>query len=110
MKLLLISALMFIAPHMFPVQETISGIVTNEKGNTIMGVVVSIKGTEHKVKTDRQGRFKFENVQIQDERLVFNHPAFFTYELLMDATPTETLKIKLVRDPDKIVIKEINID
>ena len=74
--------------------STISGIVTDEKGETLIGVSVMIKGTTNGTVTNMDGFFSIKPNSAQD-KLVFSYVGYTQLEL-----PVTT------EQPMKVVIKE----
>ena len=61
-------------------QKHISGKVTDEKGNPLVGVTVLVKGTTLGVITDASGKYKISNVP-QDASLIFSFIGMTTQEI-----------------------------
>jgi TonB-linked outer membrane protein, SusC/RagA family len=58
----------------------VNGRVTNEKGDPVEGVTVTVKGSSKSVKTDTNGEFSLVTIQ-KDAILIFTHVSMETFEL-----------------------------
>lgn len=70
MKKLIISTLVILIAFTVNAQEPISGIILKSNGKPSKGTEVSLKMQNEKVKTDKEGKFLFEDVLIGDDSLV----------------------------------------
>jgi TonB-linked SusC/RagA family outer membrane protein len=70
-----------------PAVETISGKVSSEKGETLPGVSVLVKGTQQGTITDNEGVFRLE-VTVENPVLVFSYIGFQTQEVAIGGKST----------------------
>ena len=71
---------------------TISGKVSDEKGETLFGVSVKIKGTSIGVSTDAEGKYSI-NVPEGNNTLVFSYIGFITQEVAISGRSTIDVKL-----------------
>jgi hypothetical protein len=73
-------------------QRTISGTVTDEKGETVPGISVLIKGTTQGTTTDADGKY---NLSANDgATLVFQGIGYITQEIAVSASNTVDVKLQ----------------
>lgn len=72
-------------------QNTISGKITDDKGEVLAGVSVIVKGTRTGVNSDQGGLFTFSNVKKQDI-LVFSLLGYITKEIQANENMAVTLQ------------------
>jgi TonB-linked SusC/RagA family outer membrane protein len=74
---------------------TISGVVTDEKGEPIPGVTVKVKDQNFGATTNEKGRFKIENIGTGTATLVLTNVAYLTQEVQVKGrTNIGTIKLK----------------
>ncbi|WEK17750.1 MAG: TonB-dependent receptor [Candidatus Pedobacter colombiensis] len=85
-------------------QKTITGVVKDDKGETIPGVTIKVKGTTKGTTTDGDGKYKI-GVSASDEVLIFNAISFDTQEIAIGSNKVinVTLKTKL-NDLSEVVV------
>jgi TonB-linked SusC/RagA family outer membrane protein len=71
----------------------ISGTVTDEKGETLPGVSVSLKGTSIGVVTDVNGKFSLAVPDASSGTLVFTYIGFITREVALNGQTTINVKL-----------------
>ncbi|WP_257670192.1 TonB-dependent receptor [Parapedobacter tibetensis] len=85
-------------------QKTVSGNVTDEQGEPLQGVTVSVKGTTIATMTDEQGNYSLvvaDNAHI----LVFSIVGFESSEIEIANRPKVSIKLKgLIDDLDEVVV------
>ncbi|TDS14680.1 TonB-linked SusC/RagA family outer membrane protein [Sphingobacterium paludis] len=87
-----------------PIQETITGTVSDSLGSPLAGVSVKLKGTNVATSTDAQGRFELTGASAGTATLVFSLIGYRSRELVYNGTPVQ---IKLVEEPaglDEVVV------
>jgi TonB-linked SusC/RagA family outer membrane protein len=77
--------------------QTISGKVTDEKGEALPGVSVLLKGTQSGTTTDTQGKFNLEINDNSSNTLVFSFVGYISQEIAITGNRTE-LDVQLVTD------------
>ncbi len=82
--------------------RTVSGKVTDENGNPLPGLNVTIKGTTQGTVTNRDGEY---TIQVDDKSivLVFSYVGYITQEIMVGDQPT----LYLTMAPDYIGIDEV---
>jgi hypothetical protein len=80
------------------VDHTVRGIVTDEKGNPLSRVAVTIKGTSRMIKTDKRGNFRIKNIN-PGESIVFvvAVPGYHTVERNLQASDCGYVRISITR-------------
>ncbi len=81
-------------------QQTLNGIVKDDKGLPMAGVTVSVKGTTTSTSTDEDGAFSVE-VNSNSDILVFSYQGFQTREIPANAASNVTLM------PSEDVLEEV---
>jgi TonB-linked SusC/RagA family outer membrane protein len=61
----------------------VTGIVKDEKGETLLGVSVSVKGTDIGTTTDIDGRYELEVID-KNSTLIFSYIGYLSQEVLLD--------------------------
>jgi TonB-linked SusC/RagA family outer membrane protein len=74
-------------------QTTVTGTVTDEKGETIIGASIKVKGTSTGVTTDGDGKFK---IQIADKNatLIFIYVGYINQEVALAGRTQLSVKLK----------------
>lgn len=98
MKRLLL--IIFFLPSLAMAQTTISGTVTDKKGEPVLGANVYLKDTYDGVSTGLEGEFTFDTFESGEFQLVISSIGFqeFTQPVNLDGTPVKieaTLKISV---------------
>ncbi len=75
-------------------QTPISGVVTDKKGEALLGVNVYVKGTYDGATTDLEGRFSFETSATDSLTLIASSIGYHQSEIALDAN-TEELRVEL---------------
>lgn len=89
-------------------QTTISGKVTDKKGNPIFGSNVYLDGTYDGGSTNEKGEFSFETAEKATQTLVISFISFETYIKTADVSVLENLQIKLRDDVNSLDAVVIN--
>ena len=89
-------------------QTTISGKVTDKKGNPIFGSNVYLDGTYDGGSTNEKGEFSFETAEKATQTLVISFISFETYIKTADVSALENLQIKLRDDVNSLDAVVIN--
>src|SRR5258708_13508195 len=71
----------------------LTGIVTNEKGEGLSGVSVTVRGSSVGTTTDAEGRFKL-TVPDEGATLEFSYIGYEMHSLKIGSQATETIKLK----------------
>lgn len=81
--------------------KTITGIVTDEKGNPIVGATIIIKGTQIEATTDSKGAF---NITVQDENavLVISYVGYEQKEIKIKNISSSDFRVKLLPSIQKL--------
>ncbi|WP_053058204.1 TonB-dependent receptor [Pedobacter sp. BMA] len=100
------------APAMAPIRfaDVIKGKVTDEKGETLVGVVLKVKGTSAVATTDANGAFSITvPTGTANPILVFSYVGYGTLEVPVNGKTTLTVQLKsTTNDLDEIVIVGYN--
>ncbi|MGC1392084.1 MAG: TonB-dependent receptor [Bacteroidales bacterium] len=96
------SSLLAIASGSEIQQRQISGTVIDSKGNPMLGVTVSIKGTTQGTLTDAAGKFTINNVA-QNATLVFSFIGMNTQEIPLNGTT----KIDVTMTETSLILNEV---
>ncbi|WP_175549643.1 STN domain-containing protein [Chryseobacterium polytrichastri] len=80
-------------------RKTVTGIVTDEKGEPLAGVGIKLKGINIAASTDSKGVFSID-VPDQDAVLQFSYVGYETYE--QTVSESTTLVIKLKENPNQL--------
>src|SRR5690606_24113655 len=87
-----------------PKQQEITGKVTNEVGNPLQGVTVTLKGTTTATTTDAAGVYHI-SINQPDAVLVFTTIGHETQELSIgETTVVDIVMRELVSDLDEVVV------
>ncbi|MEJ2112422.1 MAG: TonB-dependent receptor [Flavobacteriaceae bacterium] len=76
-------------------QDTINGIVTDIKGNVIVGANVYLDGTYDGSTTDEKGIFTFKTSETGTQTLIVSYVSFETFLMTGDISYMQNLEIKL---------------
>lgn len=76
-----------------PIPIDVSGIVTDNTGEPLIGVNIQIKGTSRGTTTDLDGRFTLENVE-EDAVLVISYVGFNTQEIEVAGQTNLTISLE----------------
>lgn len=90
--------LFLIAPLLSFSQQTVSGVVTDTKGNPIIGANVFIEGTYDGTITDQSGLFSFSTTTTGTQTLVVSFVSYQTSRLTKDVTSLSNITIALRDD------------
>lgn len=85
-------------------QTTVSGVVSDEKGETLVGVNIQIKGTSNGTMTDLDGKWSLNNVNAKTV-LVFSSIGYTTEEITVGTQ--RNIKVTLKEDNnflDEVVV------
>ena len=84
-------------------QTQISGLVTDEKGEALIGANVSLEGTYDGTSTDVNGRFQFTTQEAKEVTLLVTYISFITYrqKVLPQGKPM-TFSIKLREEANEL--------
>jgi len=102
MSFLLVSLLLLSANMVFAQNITVAGTVTDENGETLIGVSVAVKGTSSGTITDANGRFTIPQVSPQAV-LVFSYIGYITQETAINGRTT----VNIVLKEDATLIEEV---
>lgn len=83
-------------------QTTISGRVTNSKGQPISGANVFLDGTYDGASTDDQGYYSFTTTETGDQVLTVSMLSFEPFTYLGDVTTMQNFKVKLREDVNSL--------
>ena len=91
--LLSLLLLLFLTVTSAQAQRTLTGTVTDTKGEPLYGVTVSVKNGKHRAVTDLNGQYK---IQIDGENavLVFRYVGMEPYQAAVKGQPTVNVKLK----------------
>ena len=85
-------------------QQTVTGKVTDEAGNPLEGVTVSIKGTSNAITTDDEGNYRL-SIETPDATLVFSMVGYGMIEQELAGRATVNVSMKaVVSDLDEVVV------
>ena len=76
-------------------QTTISGTVTDQKNNPIVGANVYLEGTYDGASSDENGQFSFESFEMGTQNLIVSMMSYETYMLAGDVSYFKDMKIQL---------------
>ncbi len=71
----------------------VRGVVRNEKGESMEGITVSVKGSNNRTSTNAQGEFLLKGVN-EDATLVFSGIAIETYEVKVKGKESMTVNVR----------------
>jgi len=102
---LLTAAFIFAALSMQAQTRSISGTVTSEKGDPMIGVTISLKGTELATTTDANGKYSLA-ISGENQTLVFSYVNYKTQEIQVkrDNTVNVTLQARDASLSEVVVI------
>ena len=83
----------------FPVEKTITGKITNERGDPLEGASVTVKGATKGVLTDRNGVFKIQVNDTRDKILVMFYSGYVQKEI---STDNSNITVALVPSIDNL--------
>ncbi|WP_246288521.1 TonB-dependent receptor [Winogradskyella costae] len=83
-------------------QTTISGKVTDAKGDVIMGANVYLEGTYDGATSDAQGNFAFSSTETGIQLLIISYLSFETKTIMEDVSKLQNLQIKLREDVESL--------
>ncbi|WP_176146084.1 TonB-dependent receptor [Parapedobacter luteus] len=90
--------------HDLLMQHTVTGKVTDERGQALEGVTVVIKNTQQATTTDAEGNYRI-NVPAEGVTLVFSIIGFSTEERAVSAGATLNVQLReLVSDLEEVVV------
>ncbi len=107
MKRLLLILCLFIQGYLIA-QTTISGNVTDKKGNPIEGANVYLEGTYDGTSTNVKGDFSFSTSTKGTQTLIVSFISFETFSKTTDISRLNNLKIKLREDVNTLDAVTIN--
>ena len=81
---------------------TVSGTVTSDEGEALIGVTIMIKGTDQGTTTDIDGKYSLE-VEDDNATLVFSYTGFSTQEVAVNGRTT----VDLIMGKDVKVLEEV---
>ena len=102
-RIIVFFAVLFIGLQAFA-QTTVSGVVSDEKGETLVGVNIEIKGTSNGTMTDLDGKWSLNNVNAKTV-LVFSSIGYTTEEITVGTQ--RNIKVTLKEDNnflDEVVV------
>jgi hypothetical protein len=102
MKNFLMILLFFASTSVYAQKVTITGTVTDEKGESLPGATVQVKGTSQGVLTDFNGKYSLEVVSV-NPTLVFSFVGYSSKEL--EAGSQTTVNVML--SPDTRTLDEV---
>lgn len=106
-RILLLTALFFMAVTCLIAQRTVSGKVTDDSGEGLPGVNVVIKGTTTGVTTDLDGNYQ---ISIDDgATLVFSYVGFETQEVQVGSRSTIDLSMSGATELQEVVVTALGI-
>lgn len=97
---LLSGFLLFCSFYLSAQQQTVAGRVLDEKGETLAGVNIMVKGTQIGTSSDQNGQFSISNVN-SNEVLVFSFLGYLTQEVKAEG------QMQIVMKEDAQLINEI---
>ncbi len=71
----------------------LNGLVTNEKGEALVGASVLVKGTNRGTKTDNEGKFILE-ISAETEQLLVSYLSYTSQEITVGSRRTITIKME----------------
>jgi TonB-linked SusC/RagA family outer membrane protein len=89
-------------PSTPPVDSLIKGVVVDEKGETLPGVNILVKGTQRGTVTDAKGNFSID-INLIDEALVFSYVGYVPQEV----TVMNSTSLKVVLKADQKSLEEV---
>lgn len=102
MKTSVITFLLVIFPSLFFAQNTISGVLTDNKGMPIAGANVYLEGAYDGTTTDKKGKFTFETLEAGLQTLTISYISFETYKFTEEVSKMKHLKIILREDMNSL--------
>lgn len=83
--------LLLMLPLLLGAQTQISGLVTDQKGNPIVGANIYIKDTYDGTSSDVDGKYMLSTLETGDQQLIVSYIGFETYEgpVKLDGVPHE---------------------
>ncbi len=89
-------------------QTTVSGIITDTKGNPILGANIYLKGTYDGTSSDQNGKFSFKTSEKGMQTLEVSYISFDTYSKTADVSTFKNIHIKLREDVNALDAVVIN--
>ena len=86
----------------------VRGVVKDEKGESMAGASVYLKGTTQGTTTDNDGRFEFPRELNQGDRLTFSFIGYESVEYVVNGTAGEDIEI--VMNVDVTIIGDVAVD
>ncbi|SEW38757.1 SusC/RagA family TonB-linked outer membrane protein [Chitinophaga arvensicola] len=90
----------FMPPQLSPVREKIQGTVKDKTGDPLLGVSVSIKGTQRGTQSDASGHFSLE--ADKGQTLVFSFVGYARKEAAIGASGI----VNVTLEPDNVMLKD----
>lgn len=107
MKQLLFILCLFFQGYLIA-QNTVSGTVTDKKGNSIEGANVYLDGTYDGASSDKNGNFFFKTSEKGTQTLIISFISFETFVKIAKVSTFHNLKIKLREDVNTLDAVTIN--
>ncbi|OSY88602.1 TonB-dependent receptor [Tenacibaculum holothuriorum] len=104
----ILSILLILTSFFSIAQTTVSGIVTDTKGNPIEGTNVYLDGTYDGASTNAKGAFSFQTTENGTQTLVVSFISFETFRKTAKISALNDLKIKLREDVNTLDAVTIN--
>ncbi len=102
MKISVITFFALFLPFFIFAQNTIAGIVTDNKGTPIIGANVYIDGSYDGASSDDNGKFSFETSETGTQTLTISYVSFEAFKLIDDVSKMKNLKIALRDDVNSL--------
>ncbi|SRX54999.1 TonB-dependent receptor [Aequorivita sp. CIP111184] len=102
MKISVITFFALFFPLIIFAQNTIAGIVTDNKGTPIIGANVYIEGSYEGASSDDNGKFSFETSETGTQTLTISFVSFEAFKLTDDVSKMKNLKIVLRDDVNSL--------
>jgi len=96
MKTTILTITVFFCAIFATAQTTISGTVTDTKGNPIEGANIYLDGTYDGASSDENGNFNFESTETGTQNLIVSMLSYDTYMQAGDVSYLQDLEIKLL--------------
>lgn len=93
----------FTSPSVESADQIITGTIMDEKGETLPGVSVTLKGTQKGTATDAKGQFRFSISDDRNATLVFSYVGYLTQEKIVG---NQTV-LNLTMETDKRLLEEV---
>ena len=104
--ILVFCSVIFVLPNVSAqiTSRTISGVVVDDKGESLIGVSVLLKGTKTGTITDINGKFSLSGETVKNSTLLFSYLGYTPQEIIVNGQVLRIVMIEKSKSLDEVVV------